>query len=250
MSTLPSEIDDSMNIGKDFDNLVQYDSTLPSSEIDKTTLKQSVLPPQRYHQDHHSLLSGGAVMVPASLAGSSLEATQMSRNVPRTSAKYLIDEAPSKKKLANRFSAIVGAEQASCNNDNLSYMPSEASQVSLSDSTCSSGGGESLLEGMECAAVQLDIHGDNETTTDDSGDTGHIEVGAVDLDSFVSKEASDLLQELRKEAILKESSHLAFVKGVARIGEIDGLIEDGLQLDFVEELLEVDQNSHHFTSSM
>ena len=55
----------------------------------------------------------------------------------------------------------------------------------------------------------------------------------------MSKEVSDLLQELRMEATRRENGHSAVVKGMVRIGEIDNLpLEDTQQFDFVEDLIE------------
>lgn len=88
--------------------------------------------------------------------------------------------------------------------------------------------GESLLED----GGVVEIQDDDDIASED-----------VDSDNFVSKEVSDLLHELRKEAMMKETSHPASVKGIARISEIDSFIEDGLQFDFVEDFLEAEQSS-------
>ena len=191
---------------------------------------------------------------------------------PMDSAKYdsvFIEER--EKELSEHVSATVGADFASCNNHNPSYMSSEATQVlpnssssGSDDSVCTfigSSAGASSLENIMSAAVQLDLLGDSVTTGSDSGHcddgdecanlTGDDELGAVDLDSFASKEMADLLQELRRNLLQEEAggdgSRALQMKGMPRIGEIDEFIEDGLPLDLVEEL---DRNAHQFSSSM
>ena len=273
MSPFQSEI-----LSEDFDNVLQYNDPTPQQGtiIDKTTLKQSTISPQLYHHDLSQGLHSERISETPSLATETLEATQLSQDLPKTSAKgdnilphnvpktsvkrdnVLVKEGAAQRELSGHFSTSVGTELASCNNHNLSYMFNEASQVLPSDSTCTFSSASTTLGSIESmnTAVQLDLQGDSETTAADSGNGDDVSqdevVGAVDLDSFVSKELADLLQELQKETILKEegSSSPVVVKGMVRIGEIDGFIEDGLQPDFVEEFLEMDQNTHHLSSSM
>ena len=200
---------------------------------------------------------------------------------PKDSTKYdsvFIEER--EKELLEHLSATVGADFASCNNHNPSYMSSEATQMlpNSSSSTSSGGGGDddsvctfngssvgaSSLENIMSAAVQLDLQGDSVTTASDSGHcedgeddecanlSGDDELGVVDLDSFASKEMADLLQELRRNLLQEEGgggdgSRALQIKGMPRIGEIDEFIEDGLPLDLIEEL---DRNAHQFSSSM
>ena len=275
MSSLQSEV-----LGKDFDNLLQYNDPSPQQGkiIDKTTLKQSTALPQLYHKDnlHRGLCSGAASTEPPSLAEGSLEAKQLFHDSPpKTSAEYdsvlpldipktstkrdnvLIEDGASQKELWDRFSAIVDTEFASCNNHNLSYMSYEASQVLPSDFPCTFGSGSASvgIENMS-PAVQLDLQGDSETTTADCGNCDcddHAsggEVGAVDLDSSASKELADLFLELRRDLSKEEDagdSDQVLVKGMVKMGKIDEFTEDGLPLDLVEEL---DRNAHQFSSSM
>lgn len=204
---------------------------------------------------------------------------------PKHSTKYdsvFTDER--EKELSEHVPATVGADFASCNNHNPSYMSSEATQVLPNntssrssggsggdDSVCTFSGssvGASSLENIMSAAVQLDLQGDSVTTASDSGHcedgvdndecanlSGDDDLGAVDLDSFASKEMADLLQELRRNLLQEErgcdgsgdGSRALQIKGMPRIGEIDEFIEDGLPLDLIEEL---DRNARQFSSSM
>lgn len=272
MSSLQSEV-----LGEDFDDLLQYNDPSPQQGkiVDKTTLKQSTVLPQLYHHDnlHHGLRSGAASTEPPSLAKGSLETKQLFHDspsktsaecnnvlpldVPKTSTKcdnILIEDGASQKELWDRFSAIVDADFASCNNHNLNYMSYEASQVLPSDYTFSSSASAGI-ENMS-PAVQLDLQGDSETTTADCGNydsddhASRDEVGAVDLDSSAGKELADLFLELHRNLSKEEcarDSNRVLVKGMVKIGEIDEFTEDGLPLDLVEEL---DRNAHQFSSSM
>ncbi len=313
-------------LGEDFDSLLQYNdpssSPLPTpttttltttppqsvqqgkSFADKTTLKKSILSPQLYHHhyrpnrhhgdlDHRHSEQAVSTTESPSLAKGSFEATQLSHNPTKTSAKcdsvsptqfgppmnrtkrdnVLIEEGDSgalQKELSERFSSSVDAELASCNNHNPSYMSHEATQVlpngGACDSVCtfsnSNSSAGASVENIMSAAVQLDLPSDSETTTSDSGhcdgdecaSTAGDELGAVDLDSFASKELADLLQELRRSLLVEEGgsasgdgSRALQIKRMPKIGEIDEFIEDGLPLDLVEEL---DRNAHQFSSSM
>ena len=89
--------------------------------------------------------------------------------------------------------------------------------------------------------------GEGEREGEGEGEGG--EERAVDLDGFVSKEVSDLLQELRRESIKRDIGQSSFVKGMAKMSEFDVAIDDGLPLDFVEDFLEIDQTTHSRSST-
>ena len=255
--------------------------------VDEMALKSSTPSPNLYrHDDHLYLGSIGVVSESTSLAGTPYQATEMPPPRGAIPLNNISSEEPdsilvrdskgvSQEGMVHTFSVSVGPELSfGCNEPALSAASCEASQVSSSgDSTTTTtpsacggmrkvsgvGVGDSSLEGMEPTAVELDSMCDNQTTTVDNShddvdgddEASQDELGAVDLDSFVSKEVVDLLQELRKEAVLKEGSQSGVVaKGIPRIGEIDTFIDDGLQVDFGEELLDVDQSSHQIISSM
>ena len=247
-------------------------SQLSPGNLSKTSTKcDNVVPPPPRH--HHHLLP----------KTSSISTKKQDRD------NILMEEGgdgvSSQKELSERFSAAsVDADFASCNNHNLSCMSYEAIQAlsppsdddnvctfsssiasSSSHAAAAAGGGVSI-ENILSPAVQLDLQGDSETTTTDSGgrcesasasgDDGanQEEAGAIDLDSFASKELADLFQELRRSLVTEEGSgdgkRALQVKGMAKIGEIDDYcysIEDGLPLDLVEEL---DRNARQFSSCM
>ena len=141
-------------------------------------------------------------------------------------------------------SLSVGAVTSSSNDNQTLHLGHKA--TIMSDNVCG-------FEDGERESVRVMELGITETTAvdmteveiqDNATDLAQEEEEAVDLDSFVNKEVSDLLQELRHESTNRETSHSMFVKGVARISDIDGAMEDSLPLDFVEDFLEVDQTTH------
>ena len=245
-------------------------SRLLPGNLSKTSTKcDNVVPPPPCHHHHHLLPK-----------------TSSTSTKKQDHDNILMEEGcggvSSQKELSERFSAAsVDADFASCNNHNLSYMSYEAiqallppsdddnvctfsSSIASSSSHSAGGGGGVSIENILSPAVQLDLQGDSETTTTDSGgrcesasvsgDDGanQEEAGAIDLDSFASKELADLFQELRRSLVMEEGSgdgkRVLQVKGMAKIGEIDDCcIEDGLPLDLVEEL---DRNARQFSSSM
>ena len=186
------------------------------------------------------------------------------KHFPADSNTPLADQSSQRDSVDTNSKAIVGTDSASPNqhNQNLS---SEALESSSDNGLVGGGCGEGslLLElpqdppPLPEPAVHVEIQdniggrvedGDITLSLSSSCEEKEEEEEAVDLDSFASKEVSDLLQELRREAATKETSHQVLIKGRVRMSEIDSLVEDGVQFDFIDDCFEADTNSHSRSS--
>ena len=216
------------NIREDFDDLLQYDGGRVEASTDDTTGPKSDLP-QFYH-NRIALESDS----PQNGHPKAPQLVLVQKNFP-TSVNTLTDST-GVRELVDTPSPSVGTAIAASTNNLNQNLTQESFEVSDSEACGRVCGEESLLDLLHhppASPVELEMQEEEEVVQD-----------AVDLDSFVNKEVLELLQELRREAALKEGSHPVFIKGMVRIGDIDVFFEDGVQLDFAEELLEADPKSH------